>query len=80
MASLILLVAMIGAIVLTMHKGVHVKRQEVFEQNLREFAKTVRKYKIIYIIHNTPYKQRIYVIIDLIVKKSTTTSKNGIYY
>ena len=42
-ASLILLVAMIGAIVLTMHKGVHVKRQEVFEQNTREFAKTVTK-------------------------------------
>jgi len=44
LASLILLVAMIGAIVLTMHKGVHVKRQEVFEQNTREFAKTVTKY------------------------------------
>lgn len=42
-ASLILLVAMIGAIVLTMHKGVHVKRQEVFEQNTREFAKTITK-------------------------------------
>ena len=42
-ASLILLVAMIGAIVLTMHKKVHVKRQEVFEQNTREFAKTVTK-------------------------------------
>ena len=42
-ASLILLVAMIGAIVLTMHKGVHVKRQQVFKQNTREFAKTVGK-------------------------------------
>ena len=42
-ASLILLVAMIGAIVLTMHKGVNVKRQEVFTQNTREFAKTVAK-------------------------------------
>ena len=42
-ASLILLVAMIGAIVLTMHKGVHVKRQQVFQQNTREFAKTVAK-------------------------------------
>ena len=42
-ASLILLVAMIGAIVLTMHKGVHVKRQEVFEQNTREFTKTITK-------------------------------------
>jgi NADH-ubiquinone oxidoreductase chain 6 len=42
-ASLILLVAMIGAIVLTMHKGVNVKRQEVFTQNTREFAQTVVK-------------------------------------
>ena len=42
-ASFILLVAMIGAIVLTMHKGVHVKRQQVFQQNTREFAKTVKK-------------------------------------
>jgi NADH:ubiquinone oxidoreductase subunit 6 (subunit J) len=40
-ASLILLVAMIGAILLTMHKGVQVKRQEVFEQNTREFSKTL---------------------------------------
>ncbi len=43
LASLILLVAMIGAIVLTMHKSVNVKRQEVFQQNTREFAKTVKK-------------------------------------
>lgn len=43
LASLILLVAMVGAIVLTMHKGVHVKRQQVFQQNTREFAKTVGK-------------------------------------
>ena len=43
LASLILLVAMIGAIVLTMHKGVYVKRQQVFEQNSREFGKTVGK-------------------------------------
>lgn len=43
MASLILLVAMIGAIVLTMHKGVSHKRQQVFQQNSREFAKTVAK-------------------------------------
>jgi NADH-ubiquinone oxidoreductase chain 6 len=42
-ASLILLIAMIGAIVLTMHKGVSVKRQQVFAQNSREFAKTVSK-------------------------------------
>ncbi len=44
MASLILLVAMIGAIVLTMHKSVDVKRQQVFKQNTREFSKTVNKY------------------------------------
>lgn len=44
LASLILLVAMIGAIVLTMHKGIYIKRQEVFQQNTREFAKTVRKF------------------------------------
>lgn len=43
LASLILLVAMIGAIVLTMHKNVNIKRQEVFQQNTREFAKTVKK-------------------------------------
>ena len=43
MAGLILLVAMIGAIVLTMHKGVTHKRQQVFQQNCREFAKTVAK-------------------------------------
>ena len=46
MASLILLVAMIGAIVLTMHKGVLVKRQQVFQQNTREFAKTIGKFSI----------------------------------
>lgn len=45
MASVILLIAMIGAIVLTMHKGVFVKRQEVFEQNTRDFAKTLQKMK-----------------------------------
>jgi NADH-ubiquinone oxidoreductase chain 6 len=44
-ASLILLIAMIGAIVLTMHKGVYVKRQEVFEQNTRDFSKTLLKIK-----------------------------------
>jgi NADH:ubiquinone oxidoreductase subunit 6 (subunit J) len=43
LASLVLLVAMIGVIVLTMHKGIAVKRQEVFEQNTREFAKTIQK-------------------------------------
>ena len=34
---------MIGAIVLTLQKGISVKRQEVFEQNSREFTKTIRK-------------------------------------
>lgn len=43
MASIILLVAMIGAIVLTMQKGIRIKRQQVFLQNSRDFAKTVRK-------------------------------------
>jgi NADH:ubiquinone oxidoreductase subunit 6 (subunit J) len=45
-ASLILLVSMIGAIVLTMHRGVAVKRQEIFEQNSREFTKTIQKIEI----------------------------------
>ena len=45
-ASMILLVSMIGAIVLTMHRGVEVKRQEIFEQNSREFSKTVRKIEV----------------------------------
>lgn len=43
LASIILLVAMIGAIVLTMHKGVLHKRQQVFQQNTREFAKSAFK-------------------------------------
>ena len=43
LASLILLVAMIGAIVLTMHKGVYVKRQEIYVQNTREFTQTIHK-------------------------------------
>jgi NADH-ubiquinone oxidoreductase chain 6 len=42
-ASLILLVAMVGAIVLTMQKGIRIKRQQVFLQNTRDFAKTIRK-------------------------------------
>lgn len=42
-SSLILLVAMIGAIVLTMHKGAFVKRQEVYEQNTRDFTRTIQK-------------------------------------
>jgi len=43
MASIILLVAMIGAIVLTMQKTMLMKRQQVFLQNTRDFAKTIRK-------------------------------------
>jgi len=43
MASIILLVAMIGAIVLTMQRGVRIKRQQVFLQNTRDYAKTIRK-------------------------------------
>lgn len=47
LASVILLVAMIGSIVLTMHKGVFVKRQDVFEQNTRDFSKTLHKIKTV---------------------------------
>lgn len=43
LSSLILLIAMIGAIVLTMQKGMGIKRQQVFLQNTREHAKTIRK-------------------------------------
>ena len=43
LSSVILLVAMIGAIVLTMQKGIRIKRQEVFLQNTRDFAKTIQK-------------------------------------
>nr|NP_943690.1 NADH dehydrogenase subunit 6 [Chara vulgaris]AAP92182.1 NADH dehydrogenase subunit 6 [Chara vulgaris]WAK98791.1 NADH dehydrogenase subunit 6 [Chara vulgaris] len=42
-SSLILLVAMIGAIVLTMHKTTQVKRQDVFQQNMIDFQKTIKK-------------------------------------
>jgi NADH:ubiquinone oxidoreductase subunit 6 (subunit J) len=45
LASAVLLIAMIGAIVLTMHKGVAVKRQDVFVQNTRDFTKTLVKLK-----------------------------------
>jgi len=44
LASLILLVAMLGAIMLTLQKGIRIKRQQVFFQNTREFAKTIRKH------------------------------------
>lgn len=42
-SSLILLVAMIGAIVLTMHKTAKVKRQDVFQQNAINFQTTIKK-------------------------------------
>ena len=42
-SSLILLVAMIGAIVLTMHKTAKVKRQDVFQQNSIDFQTTIKK-------------------------------------
>ena len=43
LSSLILLVAMIGAIVLTMHKTTSVKRQDVFQQNSVDFQTTIHK-------------------------------------
>nr|YP_009478080.1 NADH dehydrogenase subunit 6 [Anthoceros angustus]AVP12833.1 NADH dehydrogenase subunit 6 [Anthoceros angustus] len=42
-SSFILLVAMIGATVLTMHKTTRVKRQNVFRQNARDFQNTIKK-------------------------------------
>ena len=42
-ASLILLISMIGAIMLTLNPHRDVKRQEVFKQNARDFAQTVHK-------------------------------------
>lgn len=43
MASMILLVAMVGAIVLTMHRSLSMKRQQVLLQTTRDFARTVEK-------------------------------------
>lgn len=43
LSSLVLLIAMVGAIVLTMQKGISIKRQQVYLQNTRDFAKTIRK-------------------------------------
>ena len=43
MASFILLIAMIGAIQLTLQKETPSKKQEAFEQNARDFTKTVVK-------------------------------------
>lgn len=45
-SSFILLVAMIGAIVLTLQKKANVKRQEIYEQNIREFTQTIQKVQI----------------------------------
>jgi NADH-ubiquinone oxidoreductase chain 6 len=45
LCGLILLVAMIGAIVLTMHKRTQVKRQNAFLQNCIDFQVTVNKIK-----------------------------------
>jgi NADH-ubiquinone oxidoreductase chain 6 len=45
-SSLILLVAMIGAIVLTMHKTALVKRQDVFQQNSIDFQTTIKKIRV----------------------------------
>nr|YP_010881117.1 NADH dehydrogenase subunit 6 [Pallavicinia lyellii]WIA66619.1 NADH dehydrogenase subunit 6 [Pallavicinia lyellii] len=42
-SSPISLVALIGAIVLTMHKTTRVKRQDVFVQNAIDFQNTIRK-------------------------------------
>jgi NADH-ubiquinone oxidoreductase chain 6 len=42
-SSLILLVAMIGAIVLTMHRTTRVKRQDVFRQNAIDFKRTIMR-------------------------------------
>ena len=42
-ASLILLISMIGAIMLTLNPNRAVKRQQVFEQNARDFDQTVKK-------------------------------------
>lgn len=45
-SSFILLIAMIGAIVLTLQKKANVKRQEIYEQNIREFTQTIQKVSI----------------------------------
>nr|YP_010428670.1 NADH dehydrogenase subunit 6 [Toona sinensis]USO20513.1 NADH dehydrogenase subunit 6 [Toona sinensis] len=43
LSSLILLVAMIGAIVLTMHRTTKVKRQDVFRRNAIDFRRTIMR-------------------------------------
>jgi NADH-quinone oxidoreductase subunit J len=44
-ASLILLVSMIGAIALTLHKKADAKRQQIFLQVYRDFNKTIKLLK-----------------------------------
>jgi len=46
MASLILFVAMIGAIVLTLDKSIAVKRQDVYSQNSRDALQTLYKIRM----------------------------------
>nr|YP_010952430.1 NADH dehydrogenase subunit 6 [Ancyromonas sigmoides]WMQ52534.1 NADH dehydrogenase subunit 6 [Ancyromonas sigmoides] len=48
LASYILLVAMVGAIVITLKQKPYVKRQDVLYQNHRDFEKTVRKISTAY--------------------------------
>ena len=45
LACIILLIAMIGSIVLTMHKSMSIKRQDAFAQNTRDWTKTLTKLK-----------------------------------
>jgi len=42
-SSLILLVAMIGAIVLTMHRTTRVQRQDIFRRNALDFRRAIMK-------------------------------------
>jgi len=48
LAGMILLVAMIGTIVLTMHRGANIKVQDPSQQNARDYQKTVVKQRKIY--------------------------------
>jgi NADH:ubiquinone oxidoreductase subunit 6 (subunit J) len=43
LASIILLIAMVGGITLTMHKGSPIQKQQIAEQNRRDPSKTVAK-------------------------------------
>jgi len=44
LASLILLSAMLGSIVLTLNKSTHSKTQQIYKQNLRDFRLTLTKH------------------------------------